>query len=80
MLPRSPCSTGVFLSYMMLWQALGETALSSEGGSLPVVIVRPSIVVAAWREPLPGWLENLNGPTGIVAGAGKGLLRTVYCK
>ena len=37
-------------------------------------------MVAAWREPLPGWLENLNGPTGIVAGAGKGVLRTVYCK
>jgi fatty acyl-CoA reductase len=55
-------------------------ALITEGGSLPIVIIRPSIVVAAWREPLPGWLENLNGPTGIVAGEGKGVLRTVYCK
>jgi len=61
-------------------KALGESVLVTEGGCLPVVVVRPSIVVAAWREPLPGWLENLNGPTGIVAGAGKGVLRTVYCK
>eukprot|EP00092_Neocalanus_flemingeri_P036689 GFUD01039944.1.p1 GENE.GFUD01039944.1~~GFUD01039944.1.p1 ORF type:complete len:515 (+),score=130.04 GFUD01039944.1:51-1547(+) len=61
-------------------KALGESALVSEGGCLPIAIVRPSIVVAAWKEPLPGWLENLNGPTGAIAGAGKGLLRTVYCK
>ena len=61
-------------------QALGESAFVTERGCLPIVIVRPSIVVAAWREPIPGWLENLNGPTGIVAGAGKGVLRTVYCK
>ena len=66
--------------YYSFSQALGESALVTEGGCLPIVIVRPSIVVAAWKEPLPGWLENLNGPTGIVAGAGKGVLRTVYCK
>ena len=54
----------------MISQALGESALAREGGCLPVVVVRPSIVVAAWREPLPGWLENLNGPTGIVGGGG----------
>lgn len=61
-------------------KALGESALAVEGGVLPIVIVRPSVVVAAWREPLPGWVENMNGPTGFIAGAGKGLLRTVYCK
>ena len=60
-------------------KALGEVALQ-ECGALPLAIVRPSIVTAAWREPLPGWVENLNGPTGIIAGAGKGLLRTVHCK
>ena len=60
-------------------QELGEKALEIAGGCLPIAIVRPSIVVAAWKEPLPGWLENLNGPTGIIAGAGKGVLRTVYC-
>ena len=52
----------------------------TEGGCLPIVVIRPSIVVAAWREPLPGWLDNLNGPTGSVAGVGKGVMRTFYCK
>ena len=45
-----------------------------------MVIIRPSVVVAAWREPMPGWVENMNGPTGFIAGQGKGLLRTVYCR
>ena len=61
-------------------QALGEVALLSEGGCLPISIVRPSIVTAAWKEPLPGWVETLNGPTGIIAAVGKGVQRTVYCK
>jgi len=61
-------------------KALAETALLTEGSGLPVAIVRPSIVVAAWREPLPGWVDNLNGPTGLFAGAGKGILRTLHCR
>ena len=36
-------------------------------------------VTAAWREPLPGWVDNLNGPTGLIVGAGKGMLRTLHC-
>ena len=61
-------------------KALGESVVQAEGGSLPVAIVRPSMVVAAWREPLPGWVENLNGPTGILAATGKGVMRTMFCK
>ena len=29
---------------------------------------------------MPGWVETLNGPTGIIAAVGKGVQRTVYCK
>lgn len=36
-------------------------------------------VTAAWKEPLPGWVDNLNGPTGILVGAGKGVIRTMHC-
>lgn len=58
-------------------KALAETLLLNEKGSLPVAIVRPSIVTAAWREPYPGWVDNINGPTGMVLASGKGLLRTM---
>jgi fatty acyl-CoA reductase len=40
-----------------------------------LAIVRPSIVTAALREPFPGWIDNLNGPTGLIAGGGKGFIR-----
>lgn len=59
-------------------KALAENLLVEEGGSLPVAIVRPSIVTAAWREPIPGWIDNINGPTGLVLASGKGVLRTMY--
>ena len=61
-------------------QALGEAAIKSDAGDLPVVVIRPSIVVASWKEPVRGWIENLNGLTGTFAAAGKGILRSVYCK
>jgi hypothetical protein len=35
-------------------QAVAETLLVTEGAGLPIAIVRPSIVAAAWKEPLPG--------------------------
>lgn len=37
------------------------------------------IVTAAWKDPIPGWVDNLNGPTGILVGAGKGVIRTMHC-
>jgi len=60
-------------------KALAESLLITEGAGLPVSIVRPSIVSASWQEPVPGWVDNLNGPTGMIAGASKGVLRTLYC-
>lgn len=37
------------------------------------------LVTAAWREPIAGWVDNLNGPTGLMVGAGKGVIRTMHC-
>lgn len=58
-------------------KALAENLLSEECGSLPVAIVRPSIVTAAWKEPCRGWIDNLNGPTGLILASSKGFLRTM---
>uniref|UniRef100_A0A0A9WQG7 Fatty acyl-CoA reductase n=1 Tax=Lygus hesperus TaxID=30085 RepID=A0A0A9WQG7_LYGHE len=46
---------------------------------MPIIIVRPSIVIPTWLEPLQGWTDNINGPTGLLIGAGKGVIRTMYC-
>ncbi|KAK7604008.1 hypothetical protein V9T40_004281 [Parthenolecanium corni] len=45
----------------------------------PASIARPSVVIPIWKEPLPGWTDNINGPTGLLIGAGKGVIRTMYC-
>lgn len=42
-------------------------------------LLRPSIVIPVWKEPVPGWTDNINGPTGLLIGAGKGVIRTMYC-
>lgn len=32
---------------------LGEEILVTEGADLPIAIIRPSIITAAWMEPVP---------------------------
>jgi len=61
-------------------KALAEQLILEQGEGLPIVIMRPSIVTAAWKEPFPGWVDNFNGATGVLAAAGAGLMRTLYCK
>lgn len=33
----------------------------------------------AVQEPVPGWVDNLNGPTGVMIGAAKGVIRSMIC-
>ncbi|KAK0176563.1 hypothetical protein PV328_000684 [Microctonus aethiopoides] len=58
-------------------KSLGEDLIYRS--NLPAGVARPSIVVASWKEPVPGWIENLNGPTGLMIGGAKGVIRTVHC-
>ncbi|XP_028141885.1 putative fatty acyl-CoA reductase CG5065 [Diabrotica virgifera virgifera] len=60
-------------------KALGESLVADEMNNLPVIILRPSIVIPIWKEPIPGWTDNINGPAGLLIGAGKGVIRTMYC-
>ncbi|CAH0549776.1 unnamed protein product [Brassicogethes aeneus] len=60
-------------------KSLAECWLKENKGDLPLVIVRPSIVLSTMNGPLKGWVDNWNGPTGIIAAAGKGLFRTMLC-
>ncbi|TGZ55748.1 Fatty acyl-CoA reductase [Temnothorax longispinosus] len=44
-------------------------------GGLPSTIVRPSMIIGAWKEPVPGWTISKNGPQGFILGASKGIVR-----
>lgn len=47
--------------------------------NLPISIFRPSIVSAAETEPVPGFCDNFNGPTGLVLVGGLGLSHVAKC-
>lgn len=36
-------------------------------------------MIPVWKDPIPGWTDNINGPMGLLIGAGKGVIRTMYC-
>ncbi|KAK3932150.1 Putative fatty acyl-CoA reductase [Frankliniella fusca] len=59
---------------------LAEDLVARHYPDLPLCIVRPSIVCPSWEEPVPGWVDNLNGPVGVMAAAGKGVIRSMYCR
>lgn len=40
-------------------------------------MIRPSVVMASFQEPFPGWIEGFNGATGLIAGISKGVIRTI---
>jgi alcohol-forming fatty acyl-CoA reductase len=62
-----------------LTKGLTEDLVHSYSRKFPIAIARPSIVTAAWKLPYPGWIEGLNGPTGLMIGGGKGVIRSMHC-
>lgn len=58
-------------------KAMAENLVQSYSDRMPIVILRPSIITAAVRDPMPGWTDNYNGPAGYLVTAGKGILRSM---
>lgn len=36
-------------------------------------------MISTSQEPVAGWINNIYGATGVVVGAGLGILRTMHC-
>ncbi|KAF9771663.1 hypothetical protein IL306_010692, partial [Fusarium sp. DS 682] len=60
-----------------LSKCLAEHLISETRGSLPITIVRPSIICAAIQYPSPGWIDSKAAFGGLVLGFGNGSLRVV---
>lgn len=58
---------------------LAEKLVADYYPEIPILIARPSIVTPAYKEPFPGWVDNLNGPVGLIVGGGKGVIRSMHC-
>lgn len=56
---------------------LSESLVNEYSKYIPIAIARPSIVTPAYNEPMPGWVDSLNGPVGVVVAGGKGLIRSM---
>ncbi|CAG9767737.1 unnamed protein product [Ceutorhynchus assimilis] len=59
-------------------KSLAEGLVKEQMGKLPVIIVRPSVVIPTYKEPIPGFFNNLQSPMGIFVGGGKGVIRSVF--
>jgi glycerone phosphate O-acyltransferase/fatty acyl-CoA reductase len=42
-----------------------------------LAIVRPAIVAAAWKEPVPGWVDDISAATAFYAGVALGFVRLI---
>ncbi|XP_039429448.1 fatty acyl-CoA reductase wat-like [Culex pipiens pallens] len=58
-------------------KALAESLVKRFYERIPVMIIRPPIVVATFNEPIQGWVDNLYGMNGAIVGIGCGVLRVI---
>lgn len=69
-------------------KAVAEALLAKRSKDLipnvPIAMVRPSIVAGTWKQPIKGWVDNFNGPTGVILSMVTGALQAMparpsYC-
>ncbi|XP_015379767.1 PREDICTED: putative fatty acyl-CoA reductase CG5065 [Diuraphis noxia] len=58
---------------------LAESLVSEYANRIPISVARPSIVTPSFKEPVPGWVDSLNGPVGVIVAGGKGVIRSMLC-
>lgn len=73
----TPALIGKWPNTYSFTKALAESIICRDGVGMPICIVRPSIVGASWKDPFPGWIDNLAGATGLFVAGKKGLLRNM---
>ncbi|XP_070495680.1 putative fatty acyl-CoA reductase CG5065 [Chironomus tepperi] len=50
----------------------------SDHYGLPAIVFRPSIILSAWTEPFRGYVDNFNGPMGMLLASHIGIIKTAY--
>ncbi|VVC29755.1 Male sterility, NAD-binding,NAD(P)-binding domain,Fatty acyl-CoA reductase, C-terminal [Cinara cedri] len=71
---------GTFPNTYTLTKLLAEQIINDERNNLPLVLFRPSIVISSASDPIKGWIDNFNGPIGLMVASGKGVVRVTYGK
>lgn len=60
-------------------KCIGEQLIYKYKESVPIVIVRPSIIGCSYRDPFPGWVDALTAAGGLLLTASLGVVREVLC-
>ncbi|CAB0001195.1 unnamed protein product [Nesidiocoris tenuis] len=61
-----------------LTKAVAENILKSYVDRMPMCVVRPGLVISTKEDPIKGWVDNVYGPIGFVAGTAAGVLKVSY--
>jgi len=68
---------GAWPNTYTLSKSIAEHMLHQQHGSLPLAIVRPSIIGSCWREPVPGWIDTVSALGATLVNVGTGVLRVL---
>ncbi|XP_034664018.1 fatty acyl-CoA reductase wat isoform X3 [Drosophila subobscura] len=71
----APALMGRYPNTYTYTKALAEQVMQREAGDVPVGIFRPGVIIASYKEPMPGWIDNLYGPIAVLYGVAFGVLR-----
>ena len=58
-------------------KAVAEQLVAQRAYNMRIVLVRPSLVTAAAKHPVPGWIDSTNGVGAFVLLTGLGVIQRV---
>ncbi|KAM7358480.1 fatty acyl-CoA reductase wat isoform 1-T3 [Cochliomyia hominivorax] len=73
-----PCLIGEMPNTYTMTKKCAENLVNHRAFYLPAGIFRPPIVMSTYKDPIPGWTDNLYGPSGLCTWSARGLVRCIY--
>ncbi|TMW65602.1 hypothetical protein Poli38472_008244 [Pythium oligandrum] len=66
---------GNYVNTYVLTKSMAEHMIVKiAGDDLPYAIYRPTIIGSAWKEPVPGWIDQIAGAGALILASGTGIV------
>ncbi|XP_054733192.1 fatty acyl-CoA reductase wat [Anastrepha obliqua] len=72
------CLVGDMPNTYTMTKKCAENLVNHRAFYMPAGIFRPPIVISTYKDPVPGWTDNLYGPSGLCTWSARGLVRCIY--
>ncbi|KAH8418249.1 hypothetical protein KR222_006790, partial [Zaprionus bogoriensis] len=72
------CLIGEMPNTYTMTKKCAENLVNHRAFHMPAGIFRPPIVMSTYKDPFPGWTDNLYGPSGLCTWSARGLVRCIY--